>query len=135
MLGQILLEEKGKASGFRVLSLDPGETTVEVSLQTQGRILSVEETSLWTYWSKTRADGSIYGEGKGFMTTKDGDVIHMLGSGASTAPGRDGVIHYRGAVYFNTGSAKFVALNGAVGVHEYDVDAQGNTAAKVWEWK
>jgi hypothetical protein len=22
-----------------------------------------------------------------------------------------------------------------VGVHEYDVDAEGNTVAKIWEWK
>lgn len=135
MLGEILFEEKGTASGIRVLSLEHGETTVEVSLQTQGSIRGVAETSLWTYWSKTRADGSIYGEGKGFMTTEDGDVIHMVGSGAAKAPGPDGVIHYRGAVYFNTASARFSHLNGTVGVHEYDVDAQGNTAAKVWEWK
>jgi hypothetical protein len=26
-------------------------------------------------------------------------------------------------------------LNGTVGVHEYDVDAEGNTVAKIWEWK
>jgi hypothetical protein len=90
---------------------------------------------MWTYSSKTRADGSIYGEGKGFMTTKDGDVIQMLGSGAAKAPGADGIVHYRGAIYFNTASKKFSDLNGAVGVHEYDVTPDGKTSAKVWEWK
>ena len=135
MLGEILFEEKGRTSGIRVLSSDPGETTVEVSIQAKGRILNVKHTSLWTYWSKTRADGSIYGEAKGFMTTKDGDVIHMVASGAAKAVGPDGAIHYRGAVYFQTTSAKFSRLNGGVGVHEYDVDAEGNTAGKVWEWK
>jgi len=26
-------------------------------------------------------------------------------------------------------------LNGCTGIHEYDVDAEGNTVARIWEWK
>ena len=135
MLGEVLFEEKGTTSGVRVLSVDHGETTLEISLQTEGKIRGVAQNSMWTYWSKTRGDGSIYGEGKGLMTTKDGDTIQMLGSGAAKPPGADGVVHYRGAIYFRTGSKKFSDLNGAVGVHEYDVAPDGATSAKVWEWK
>jgi hypothetical protein len=135
MLGEILYEEKGKTIGIRVLSSEGGEATVEVTLQTQGRIQGMEESSLWTYWSKTRSDGSIYGEGKGIMTTKDGDVVKLTGSGAAKSRGADGSIHYRGAVHFHTASPKLSKLNGCAGVFEYDVDSEGNTAAKVWEWK
>jgi hypothetical protein len=135
MLGDILYEEKGKTTGVRVLSSDGGEVTVEVTLQTQGRILGMEESSLWTYSSKTRADGTIVGEGKGFMTTKDGDVVNLIGSGGAKARGSDGSVHYRGVIYFHTRSQKLSNLNGATGVFEYDVDAAGNTVAKVWEWK
>ena len=135
MLGEILYEEKGKTIGLRVLSLEGGETKVEVTLQTEGQIQGVAETSLWTYWSKTRSDGTIYGEGTGFMTTKDGDIIHLNANGASKSVGADGAINYRGAICFHTTSEKFAGLNGTVGVHEYDVDSEGNSVAKVWEWK
>lgn len=135
MLGDILYEEKGKTTGVRVLTPEGNDVRVEVSLQAQGKIFGVQETSMWTYWSKTRTDGTIYGEGQGFMTTQDGDVVHLTGSGACKAAGADGSIRYRGAVYFHTASPRLSKLNGVVGVHEYDVDAEGNTSAKIWEWK
>ncbi len=135
MLGEILYEEKGKTTGVRVLSSDGGEVTVEVTLQAQGRIQGMEETSMWTYWSKTRSDGTIYGEGKGFLMTKDGDVVNLTGSGATRARGSDGSVHYRGAIYFQTTSQKLSKLNGTTGIHEYDVDAEGNTVARIWEWR
>jgi len=135
MLGELLYEEKGKTTGIRVLSSEGGEVEVEVSLQSQGQIGGVSETSLWTYCSKTRADGTMIGEGTGFMTTADGDVIHLKGSGAAKSAGPDGSVSYRGTIYFETGSEKFASLNGAVGVHEYEVGAEGNTTIKVWEWK
>ena len=135
MLGEILYEEKGKTTGVRVLSSDGGEVTVEVTLQAQGRIQGMEETSIWTYWSKTRSDGTIYGEGKGVLMTKDGDVVNLTGSGATRARGSDGSVHYRGAIYFQTTSQKLSKLNGCTGIHEYDVDAEGNTVARIWEWR
>lgn len=135
MLGEILYQEKGKTTGMRVLSSEGGEVKVEITLQTEGEILGQPQKSTWTYWSKTRADGSIYGEGIGIMVTKDGDRINLIGNGATKAMGADGSIRYRGAIYFHTSSQKLSKLNGATGVHEYDVDGQGNTAAKVWEWK
>ena len=135
MLGELLYEEKGETTGLRVLSSEGGEIKVEVNLQAKGQIHGVSETSLWTYWSKTRSDGTLYGQGTGFMTTADGDVIHLIGSGAAKSAGPDGSINYRGAIYFHTSSEKFASLNGAVGVHEYNVDPEGNAVIKVWEWK
>src|SRR5262245_19315663 len=135
MLGEVLFEEKGRASGIRVLSTDGGEVTLEVSLQTEGRILGIEQRSMWTYWSKTRSDGSIYGEGKGFMTTKEGDVIRMTGFGTAKGIEADGSVNYRGSLHFHTGSTKFSKLNGIAGVFEYNVSADGTTSARVWEWR
>ena len=134
MLGELIYEEKGNSSGIRVLSSQDGEVEVEVSLRSEGKILGVEHTTLWTYTSKTRADGSIYGEGTGFMTTQDGATIHLHAQGASKATS-DGSVAYRGAVYFQTTAEKYAHLNAVAGVHEYDVDAQGNTVGKIWEWK
>ena len=134
MLGELIFEEKGTTSGIRVLSSEGGEVEVEVNLKTEGKILGVEETSMWTYTSKTRADGSIYGEGTGFMTTQDGATIDMHAQGAAKATS-DGSAAYRGALYFQTTAEKYAHLNSIAGVVEYDVDAQGNTVGKIWEWK
>jgi hypothetical protein len=46
-----------------------------------------------------------------------------------------GAVSYRGAVYYSTASPKLARLNGVAGVFEFDVDANGNTTAKSWEWK
>ena len=135
MLGDLLYEETGQTTGVRVLSSEGGETEVEISLQTQGTIQGVAQHSLWTYRSKTRADGTILGGGTGFMTTADGDVIHMIGHGAAKSASPDGSVKYRGAIFYQTASEKLAALNGAVGVFEYDVAGDGSTAGKFWEWK
>lgn len=135
MLGDVLIEETGKVTGLRVLASEPGDVTMEITVQTEGRVLGVAETTVWTYWSKTRSDGSMYGEGKGVMTTKDGDVIGLVGSGTAKPAGADGTVHYRGAIYFNTAAAKYSRLNGSASVHEYDVHASGSLTTKVWEWK
>ena len=79
MLGELLYEETGNTTGLRVLPPEGGAVNLEVSLQAAGRIQGVEHTSMWTYVSTTRADGSIFGEGRGVLTTADGD---------GTAPGR-----------------------------------------------
>ena len=135
MLAEVLYEETGKATTTRVVSSDASGIDVEITLQTKGQILGVEQKSAWTYNSKTRPDGSIQGTGTGFMTTKNGDVIALDGSGASKGVKPDGSLAYRGIIYFQTTSEEFSQLNGMAGVFEYDVDAEGNTTTKVWEWR
>ena len=135
MLGELIYEETGTVTGTRVVESSGDETKVEVDLQTQGSIQGVNQTCLWTYWSITRADGSIHGEGLGIMTTEDGDVIRLKGSAVAQAGGPGSGIAYRGSIYFHTTSPRFSHLNSLAGVHEYDVGGDGNTSAKVFEWK
>ncbi len=66
--------------------------------------------------------------------TQDGATIHMHAQGAAKATS-DGSAAYRGALYFQTTAEKYAHLNSIAGVVEYDVDAQGNTVGKIWEWK
>jgi hypothetical protein len=47
----------------------------------------------------------------------------------------DGAVSYRGAVYYSAASPKLTRLNTVAGVFEFEVDANGNITAKVWEWK
>jgi hypothetical protein len=44
-------------------------------------------------------------------------------------------VSYRGILYYQTTSQKLAKWNAAPGVFEYEVDADGTTQSKVWEWK
>ena len=46
-----------------------------------------------------------------------------------------GAVSYRGALSFTTTSAKLAKLNSTAAVFEFEVDANGNTQSKMWEWK
>jgi hypothetical protein len=135
MLGEILYEETGRTTGMRVLAPEGSDVIVEVSLQTQGLISGVSEMCFWTNHCKVRADGTMYGEGNGYMAIQGGDIIRLVSQGSCKAAEPDGTVRYRGAVYFHTNSEKWKHLNGGVGVHHYDIDPAGNSVHKIWEWK
>ena len=49
--------------------------------------------------------------------------------------GEGGAVGYRGAIYYSTATPGLARLNGVAVVFEFDVDAEGNTHSKIWEWK
>ena len=134
MLGELLYEETGNVTGIKVLPPEEGAVVLEVSLQASGRIQGIEHTSIWTYTSSTRADGSIFGEGRGVLTTASGDVVHIVGRASDQSSGPGSPTRYRGAFHFHPNSDTFARLNGIAAVFEYDVDADGSSNAKIWEW-
>ena len=87
-----------------------------------------------SYWSEVRPDGSLYGEGQGVVITQDGETATLKGQGVGKFVG-GGAVSYRGAVYYSTASPKLARLNTVAAVFEFDVDANGNTHTKSWEWK
>ena len=133
MLGDQIGEESGKVIVRRVL---PGEgrPKVEVSVQTTGKLLGVETRSMVTYTATVRADGSVYGEGQGIVTGKNGETATLRGSAAGRLLG-GGAVSYRGASYFESESEKWKRLNTIAVVFEYEADADGNARSKAWEWK
>jgi len=132
MLGELIGETTGKRIARRVLSTDPPK--VEVSFEDSGKILGVNSTGFGTYTAVVRADGTIYGEGEGVTTTQDGEMLTWKGSGLGKFK-EHGAISYRGILYYRTTSEKMARLNTVPGIFEYEVDAQGNTHTKAWEWK
>ncbi|MBI3679655.1 MAG: hypothetical protein HY235_04600 [Acidobacteria bacterium] len=133
MLGELITDSHGKRTGRRVVSTDSG-FRVEVSFEDNGKVLGVESNNIGTYWAETRPDGSLYGEGQGIVITQDGDMATWKGQGVGKFVG-GGAVSYRGAVYYSTASAKLARLNTVAVVFEFDVDANGNTHTKGWEWK
>jgi hypothetical protein len=132
MLGELLGENTGRRIVRRVLEADP--MAVEVTFEDSGKILGVATTGFGTYTSVVRVDGSVYGEGQGGSITSDGEMISWKGSGLGKL-GPGGTVSYRGILYFQTLSQKLARLNTTPGVFEYEVDAEGKTRTKIWEWK
>jgi hypothetical protein len=79
-----------------------------------------------------------YAEGKGVFMTKDDSNETATWTGQEIA-------HYSGrkrrdvgSVFCSTSSSttgKLGFLNNVVGVFEYEVDENGNSGGKIWEWK
>ncbi|HUQ94605.1 MAG TPA: hypothetical protein VM120_23185 [Bryobacteraceae bacterium] len=133
MLGELIGESRGKRTGRRVLSTDAG-FKVEVSFEDNGKVLGIEANNIGTYWSQNRPDGSLYGEGQGVLITREGEMATWKGQGVGKFLG-SGAVSYRGALYYNTASSKLAHLNTIAALFEYEVDAEGTTHTKLWEWK
>ncbi|MGD1072281.1 MAG: hypothetical protein ABSB15_19320 [Bryobacteraceae bacterium] len=131
MLGELIAQGGGKRNVRRVLSTEPIE--VEVTFEAAGKVLGVDYMEIGTYTSEIRSDGTIYGEGHGVLMTAEGGIT-WKGAGVGVFKER-GAVSYRGAIYFHTAVAKFAQLNTVAGVFEFEVDENGNTQTKVWEWK
>lgn len=136
MLGDLIVEEKGKITGQRVLDVEGGIPKMETSFSATAKFKGLEATDMGTYWSAPRSGGAIHGEGQGVLMSKDGQEMATWtgqGVGRFTSPGK---IRFVGSLFFSTASAgKLSFLNNLVGVFEYESDELGNTSSKVWEWK
>lgn len=132
MLGELISETKGRRLVRRVISIDP--PTAEVSFEDAGQILGIPTTGMGSYTSVVRPDGSILGHGQGLSMTQDGEAVTWTGTGIGKF-GPGGAVSYRGMLFFQTTSQKLAHVNNASGAFEYEVDASGNTTAKIWEWK
>ncbi len=133
MPGEQTGELRGKRTGRRALSADSG-FKVEASFEDSGKLLGMEVNDFGTYTAVQRPDGSLFGEGQGVTMTRDGDVASWKGQAVGRFVG-GGAVSYRGAIFFNTASPKLARLNSVAAVFEFEVDANGNTHTKIWEWK
>jgi hypothetical protein len=134
MQGEKIGEESGKVTSQRVLPNPGGGPKMETSFQASSTLLGVEATETGTYWSVVRPDGTLYGEGQGIVMSKEGDLATWVGQGVGTIK-EDSSVSYRGAVYYQSSSARWSRLNSVAAIFEYEVDAQGNTRSQLWEWK
>jgi hypothetical protein len=131
MLGEKILEEKGKATVRRVLESFPPK--VETTFEAQGKLLGIDHRTIGTYWSVIQPSGTLYGEGNGVVMTKEG-TASWKGQGAGKFTERGGV-QFRGAIYYQTTTERLLRLNGLAVIYEYEVDENGNTGAVAFEWK
>ena len=88
-----------------------------------------------TYSAEMREDGTLYGEcpNAGLVIAADG-VATFRATGIGTFT-EDGGATFKGMVYFQTSAPSLASLNGAAVVYNWDVDAEGNAAWELWQWK
>jgi hypothetical protein len=132
MLGEKLIEEKGKITSMRVLETSP-QPKLETTFEARGILLGMEHRTIGTYWSVIQPSGTLYGEGSGVVMTKEG-VATWKGSGAGKLTERGGV-SFRGAIYYQTAAERLLLLNGVAAIFEYEADENGNTSSEGFEWK
>ena len=135
MLGEVIGEMRGKVTGGRVLPSEGIAPKVETSFQQSGKILGEEVTDMGTYLSVARAFGGLFGEGQGVTMTMDGEVGVWKGQGVGRFTGHGSAVSFRGAIFYQSTSAKLARLNSIAILFEFDIDEKGNTFAKFWEWK
>ena len=134
MLGDKIGEAAGTVTTQRVLPSPDGGPTMETSFRATGKLLGVDETETGTYTATLRPDGTLFGQGQGVLMGSKGHMATWVGQGVGRVK-EDGAVSYRGAIYYQTASPGWSRLNGIAAVFEFEVDAQGNTNAQLWEWK
>lgn len=134
MLGNLVAEIEGQATGVRVVSVEGGRPVNEASYQGTGTFLGVAATEMSTFTVLPQPDGSIRGHGQGVYMTADGDMITWQGQGIGRMTDSGG-LSWRGSNYFGSESPKFAELTKSIGLFEYDVDQTGKISGRVYEWK
>jgi len=131
LIGELIAEFKGKATGMRVLA----DGKMEGSYAGAGKLLGKEASIMATAVFALMPTGVNMIEGNGVEMTAEGEsVMHKFdGIGWSTGKGLKASI--RGAVYFMTSSPSLVSLNKIVGVWEWENEENGDFVVKVWAWK
>ncbi len=131
MLGDLLIEEKGKVTGKRVLDA----TTIEISFDAQIRLKGVDGMNMGTYTSTMMPDGAMYGQGQGCVMSNDGQMVTWKGTGVGRFL-QGGKMRYAGIIYLSTQSkGSLASLNNVAAVFEHEGDMEGNVSSKGWEWR
>ncbi len=132
MLGPQIEEGQGKRTGRRIIATEP-EPKFEATAEETQKLLGVEGMTIITYTASIKPDGSLHGEGEGVFLSPQGDRVTWKGIGVGRLT-EGGAIHYCGSLSFTTTSQKLAKLNGISGVFQWEIDAQGNTHSKIWEY-
>ena len=134
MLGDVIYEMSGKKVGWRVLPPDELGPRMEISYQGTGKMLGVETTETGTYTAVARPNGTFFADVHGISIANNGGIISWTGQGIGTPDG-NGLVSYRGVLFFDSTSPTFSRLGTVTGISEYEVSEDGPLSGKVWEWK
>ncbi|MRH92429.1 hypothetical protein GFY24_34255 [Nocardia sp. SYP-A9097] len=133
MLGDQVGEVTGQAISTRVLGdIGLGPRT-EITHHQVGTLCGVQIDSTVTYVGTMRPNGTLAGEGTGFVVTASGQTATFRGTGVGRFTG-PGTVSWRGAVFYETSGEELSRLNGIALAFEYTVH-DGKSEGKQFEWK
>jgi hypothetical protein len=139
MLGEKIGEFTGKTIGMRVLGGTGHDhhhgPRMEVTMQQTGKVFGIETHDTGTYESCLQPGGYFTGVGQGVSMSKDGDVVTWTATGVGRPTGKGMGAAWRGSIQYQTSSSKLSKLNGVCYVYEYDVDENGVSNSRVFEWR
>jgi hypothetical protein len=135
MLGEQISENVGKIIGRRVIQTDGEMPRVEVSFETEGKLLGQDARTLGTYYTIIRPDGSMYGEGQGVTILPNGNSASWKAQGTGKFTGRGNASSIRGSLFYQTKSSLLSRLNEVATVFEFDSDDQDKVTSKLFEWR
>jgi hypothetical protein len=134
MLGEKIAESAGKVMVSRVLPSGGAGPQMETTFEANTSLLGVDSKETGTYSAVLKPEGYLFGGGQGVLMGAGGEMATWVGHGVGRI-GRDGVVSYRGAIYYQSSSQRWSRLNGVAAVFEFEVEPQGPVRAQIWEWK
>ncbi|MFR9752108.1 hypothetical protein ACL02S_13885 [Nocardia sp. 004] len=133
MLGEQVGEVSGQMIGTRILDDTGFGPRTEMTDHQVGTICDVQVEATVTFTSTMRPNGTLVGEGTGFVVTAHGQTATFRGQGVGTFTG-PGTVAWRGSEVFETTGDELSALNGIAVIFEYTV-VGGKSEGKLFEWK
>ena len=135
-IGKLIYEGRGEITSQTVLQGPTVQTsfTSNDTISKGGGSDGEKVKEIGTYTSTPRANGVLYGEGKGVMTGQNNEIVTWTSQQIGTMT-PEGKIIFHGSMFFNSlspvGSLAF--LDNMPAVFSFEVDASKNTVTKVWE--
>jgi hypothetical protein len=129
-------EEHGEPMGFRVLPDEGKGQWIEISARSQGKFLGEKSTNLLTYKFTSKPDGSLVGEGQGFVYLDDGSTASWVATGEGTQKGGPGGPQsWKVVTHFRNGTGKYATVMGRPIYAEYEVDQAWKSQARIFDTK
>lgn len=136
MRSELIGEDRGELIGVRILKTTPEAKEVEYSFKSTGNLFGVEFQDLGTYVSMITPDGTERGEGHGFITTKEGEMLSYKVSGLSPSSEKGFESKFKGVAFYETNNpkGKLAKLCKSPILVMYDSDEKGNSHTTYYEW-
>lgn len=98
---------KGKITSQRVLDVEG--PIMETSVSCNGTVRDTEVTKNVTFVGRPSSNGVLWGEGKGIIMSKEGEVVTFAGQGFGTMKSSD-IVSWRGTNFYRTTSTGRLAF-------------------------
>ncbi len=133
-IGNLIYEGRGEINSQTVLTGPTVQTSFSSNDTVVTGVNNQTVTEIGTYTSTPKANGILYGEGKGVMTGPDNEMLTWTSQQIGTMTPQ-GKIVFHGSMFFNALSpvGSLAYLDNMPAVFTFEVDASKNTVTKVWE--